>query len=87
MKTQSTSINWSNVNLQDSYERDQNILDPYDFDTLLLEVSCNLRKEELTRESIGAHFNQILEEKVRVAKEIFKDNLDNIIKEAKADRD
>jgi len=87
MKTQSTSINWSNVNLQDSYERNQNILDPYDFDTLLLEVSCNLRKEELTRESIGAHFNQILEEKVRVAKEIFKDNLDNIIKEAKADRD
>lgn len=86
MKTQSISIDWSNVDLTDSYQRDQNILDPYDFDTLLLEISCNLRKEELTREGIGAHFNEVLCEKVRVAKEVFKDNLDNIIKEAIKER-
>lgn len=36
-------MDWKNVDLDDGYERDQNILDPYDFDTLLLEISCNVR--------------------------------------------
>jgi len=79
-------MKWENVNLTDSYERDQNILDPYNFDTLLLEISCNIRTENLTAEEITKHFNEILTARVREAKEIFKDNLLNIVKQAKQER-
>lgn len=77
-----TGINWANVNLESGYERDQNMLDPYNFDTLLLELNTNLPKEKLTRVNIDKHFNEVLADKVRVAKEIFYDNLNNIQKQA-----
>lgn len=37
-------MNWKNVNLDSSYETAQAIIDPLDFDTLLLEINCNLRE-------------------------------------------
>ena len=79
-------MNWNNVNLEDGYERDQNILDPYNFDVLLLEISCNIRDENLNAEEITKHFNEILNLKIECAKEVFNDNLKNIVKQAKKER-
>mgnify|MGYP005997453341 CR=1 FL=1 len=79
-------MNWKNVKLTDSYERDQNILDPYNFDTLLLEIHCNLRTENLTPEEITKHFNTILNSNNKSAKEVFKNNLNNIVKQAQKER-
>ena len=79
-------MNWNNVNLEDGYERDQNILDPYNFDVLLLEISCNIRDENLNADEITKHFNEILNLKIQCAKELFNDNLKNIVKQAKKER-
>ncbi len=73
-----TGIDWSNVDLESGYQRDQNMLDPYSFSDLLLELECNFPKEKLTRANIDKHFNEVIADKVRVAKEIFLDNLNNI---------
>ena len=71
---------WKNINLDSSYERDLDILDSYNFSSLLLEVECNLK--EITKETISKHFEEVLRERVRSAKEVFKNNLDNILKDA-----
>ena len=76
-------IDWKNVDLK-SHEVNENILDPYSFRTLLLEVNCNLK--EINKETILKQFNDELAMKVRVAKEIFADNLDNIVNHAKKER-
>jgi len=73
-------MNWKNVNLNSPYERDSSILDNYTFDTLLLEISCNLR--DINKETIRKQFITELENKVNSAKEIFEYNLDNILKDA-----
>jgi hypothetical protein len=73
-------MNWENVNLSDSYERDQNILSPFNFDTLLLEISTNLT--EITEDTIRQYFNEQLKLKIEEAKEIFRDNLKNILTNA-----
>lgn len=78
-------MNWKNVNLSDGYEREQNILDPYNFDILLLEINCNLR--EITAEAIESHFKTVLAAKVEQAKEIFADNAANILKQAQEERE
>lgn len=36
-------MNWNNINLENEYEANKNILEPYKFDTLLLEINCNIR--------------------------------------------
>jgi len=77
-------INWSNVNLDDAYEREQNLLDPYSFDTILLEIDCNLR--EINRETVRKQITENLTEKYRLALEIMSDNLDNIVTQAKRER-
>jgi len=79
-------MNWNNVNLEDGYERDQNILDPYNFDVLLLEIYCNIRDENLNAEEIAKHFNEILNSKIECAREVFRNNLKNIVKQAKKER-
>lgn len=78
-------MDWTNVNLKSSYERDQNILDPYNFDTLLLEISTNLRN--IDEETVKRQFEESLLNKIRSAREVFKANLDNIVKEAQEYRD
>ena len=79
-------MNRQNVNLEDGYERDQNILDPYNFNVLLLEISCNIRDENLNAEEITKHFNEILNSKIESAKKVFNDNLKNIVKQVKKER-
>ena len=77
---ESGGINWLNINLNSPYERSQNFLDGYDFDTLLLEVEHNCRI--ISRESIKAQAINELKNKYNTALEILEANLDNILKEA-----
>lgn len=77
-------MNWKNVNLKDSYERSQNIIDPLSFETLLLEVECNIR--EINAETIRAQFEGDLKSRIKSAREVFNNNLSNILKEAQEHR-
>lgn len=79
-------MNWSNVDLTDGYERDQNIIDPLSFDILLLEISCNIRTENLNEAGITKQFETTLQSKIDSAREVFQANLQNIIKQAKKER-
>lgn len=73
-------MDWKNVNLKDNYERDQNIIDPLNFDTLLLEISCNIRN--INKETIKAQFEEDLKNRIQSAREVFNNNIDNILNEA-----
>ena len=77
-------MNWKNVDLNSAYERDQNILDGYSFDTLLLEISCNLR--EVNERTIREQFEISLRAKIDSAREVFENNLKNIVKMAIKER-
>jgi len=73
-------MDWKNVNMKSSYERAQNIIDPLDFDTLLLEINCNLR--EINKETVMRQFEEDLKNRIQSAKEVMLNNIDNIVKEA-----
>ena len=73
-------MNWKNVDLGSSYESSQPILDPYTFDQLLLELHCNLT--EIDKDKVKEHFSEVLRIRVASAKQVFADNLDNIIAQA-----
>ena len=73
-------MDWKKINLQSEYERSLNILDPYNFDTLLLEISCNLKV--INKDTIKKQFDTVLSNKIESAKEVFKNNLENILKDA-----
>lgn len=84
MNTHATD--WNNIDLNDQSQRDLNMLEPYDFDTLLLEISCNLRGEQLTVEEIEKHAIHVINAKAREAREILRANLSNIVAKAKEER-
>ena len=73
-------MDWLNVDLSSPYEREQDFLSGYDFETLLLEVQCNLR--ELIEEAILKHAYTEIDAKAREAKAIVKANIKAILKEA-----
>jgi hypothetical protein len=73
-------MDWNNVDLNDGYERDQNILDPYSFDTLLLEISCNLKVVNAV--TVRQQFQTALQSKIQCATEVFEANLTNIVVKA-----
>jgi formiminotetrahydrofolate cyclodeaminase len=78
-------MDWNNVDLKEnSSERESTILDAYSFEQLLLEIHCNLR--EINDETVTAQFMESLNSKIESAKEIFKSNLKNIVKQAKKER-
>ena len=78
-------MNWKNVNLKDGYEREQNMLDGYSFDVLLLEIQCNLK--EINRKTVEEQFLEVLRYKIDDAKEILYNNIDNIVAQAKKERE
>jgi hypothetical protein len=78
---------WSNIDLSNNYERNLNILEPYSFDTLILEVNCNIKDTEINRETIRKQFMESLQSKMNCAMEVFNDNLDNIVEHIKNDSD
>lgn len=73
-------MNWNNIDLNSPYERSQNILDSYDSDTLLLEVSCNIK--DITKEAIREQALLTIKAKFDIAVEILEANLCNYLKEA-----
>ena len=77
-------MNWNNINLERGYEREQNILDPYSFETLLLEINCNVR--DINTDTVRKQFKESLESKLNCMKEVFEANLKNIVKQAKKER-
>lgn len=72
-------MNWKNIDLNSS-EREANIIDPLTFDTLLLEISCNL--PEINETTIRKQFNEDLQSRIDSAREVFNNNLKNILKDA-----
>lgn len=78
-------MNWNNVDLsEESSERDANLVDGLTFDTLLLEIHCNIK--EISRFSVRAQFIEDLKSRTEEANKIFEANLDNIVKQAKKER-
>ena len=73
-------MNWKNIDLNSPYERDQDILNSYDSETLLMEIEHNCK--EINRETVKKQAFYEIEQKARVAKEIILDNLDNFVKES-----
>ena len=71
-------MDWKNVNLENFYECSQNILDPYSFDILLLEIECNLTV--ITEDTVAKLFEESLLQKIIEARKIFRANLKNIVK-------
>ena len=77
-------MDYSNIDFNSDYERNSNLLDGYDFDTLFLEISCNLR--EINEETVKQQFYESLNSKIQSAKDIFNANLKNIVKYAQEER-
>ena len=77
-------MNWKNVDLISPYERNQNILNEYSFETLLLEISCNLR--DINTDTVKKQFEISLNSKIQSAREVFNNNLNNIVKKAIEER-
>ena len=77
-------MDYLNIDFNSDHERNSNILDGYDFETLFLEISCNLR--ETNEETVKRQFYESLNSKIQSAKDIFNANLKNIVKYAQEDR-
>ena len=77
-------MDYFNIDLNSNYERNADILDGYNLDTLFLEISCNLR--EINEETVKKQFYESLNSKIQTAKEIFSANLQNIVKYAQEER-
>lgn len=77
-------MNWKKVDLNSPYERSQNLMEPYTFDQLLMEVACNLR--EINTETVKAQAMESIKSKYHSAIEILNDNLTNITNQARKER-
>ena len=79
-------MDWKNIDLNSGYEKSQNLLENYTFETLLLEVYTNIREENITEEEIKKHAIEQFNAKIREAREILNYNLSNITNYAKNQR-
>ena len=77
-------MDYLNINLNNDHERNTDILDGYDLETLFLEISCNL--PEINEETVKKQFYESLNSKIQSAKDIFNANLKNIVKYAQEER-
>ena len=77
-------MDYLNINLNNDHERNTDILDGYDLETLFLEISCNVT--EINEETVKAQFYESLNSKIQSAKDIFHANLKNIVKFAQEER-
>ena len=77
-------MDYLNINLNNDHERNADILDGYDLETLFLEISCNVT--EINEETVKAQFYESLNSKIQSAKDIFNANLKNIVKYAQEER-
>ena len=77
-------MDYLNIDLSNDQERNTDILDGYDLETLFLEISCNLT--EINEETVKQQFYESLNSKIQSAKDIFNANLKNIVKYAQEER-
>ena len=77
-------MDYLNIDFNSDHERNTDILDGYNLDTLFLEISCNLR--EINEETVKQQFYESLNSKIQSAKDIFNANLKNIVKHAQEER-
>ena len=77
-------MDYLNIDLTNDQERNTDILDGYDLETLFLEISCNLT--EINEETVKAQFYESLNSKIQSAKDVFNANLKNIVKYAQEER-
>ena len=77
-------MDYLNIYFSSDHKRNSNLLDGYDFETIFLEISCNLT--EINEESVKKQFYESLNSKIQSAKDIFNANLKNIVKYAQEER-
>ena len=78
-------MNWDNLDLtENSHERDANLIDGLTFDTLLLEINCNIK--EINEKTVKFQFIKDMQYRLEEAQSIFNANLTNIVKQAKKER-
>jgi len=77
-------MDYLNIDLSSVSEREQEILEGYSFDTLLLEINCNLT--EINETTVRAQFELSLKSNITTAREIFNANLKNIVIHAVSQR-
>ena len=80
------STDWNNIDLTSGYERNLNILEPYNFETLLLELRCNIPTKDLTKAAVLKHAKDVLKAKYTEAMEILESNAENVLKHELKDR-
>ena len=74
-------INWENIDMSSPIERSINIIEPLTFETLLLEVACNL--PHINKVQITKQFSEDMSRRIEEAWEVFRVNLDGLEKAAK----
>lgn len=91
MKTQlnqpaigSYGIDWNNIDLNDSFEADKNLIENLTFSALVLEINCNL--PVINAATVRKQFQEDLSSRIQEAREIFEANLENIVRHAQAER-
>ena len=77
-------VDWNNVDLN-SHEVDLYLIDPLTFETLLLEINCNIR--DINPATVTAQFEEDLQSRIEESRSVFKANLNNIVKKALKNRE
>lgn len=77
-------MDWNNIDTKSNYQMSQAIFDAYIFDTLMLEVSCNV--QVINQDTVRAQALESLRSKYESALEVLEANLDALTKQAIADR-
>ena len=80
----SVGTNWQAINMEDAYERSHFLIDPLDFQTLLLELHCNC--PELDEKAVLKQFEEDLQSRIEEARLVIADNLQGILNKAKKNR-
>lgn len=77
-------MDWNNIDLNSPSERAANLLEPYTFDILLMEVGHNVR--EINEWTVRAHALEVINAKHREAISLLGANLTNITNQALKER-
>ena len=80
----SLGTNWQSLDMDSAYERNHYLIDPLDFETLLLELHCNC--PELDEKAILKQFEEDLQSRIEEARLVLADNLKGILNKAKKNR-
>ena len=77
-------MDWTNVDLENDFEINKELVDSMTFKDFLLIISCGV--SDINEESIQRAFDNRLAEIAEEARDIFESNKKNIIKKAKKNR-